>query len=82
MPMNAPITAITANTGQETLVKAPANKPNALLTNPVILVKSSILLTTFNKVILNTLLNTLLTAAIGAIKAQNTPPKIPITPII
>ncbi len=68
--MNTPMTATTANIGQEILVKAPVNKPNALLTTPVILVKSSILLTTFNKVILNTLLNTLLTAAIGAIKAQ------------
>ena len=79
--MNAAIIAITSNTGQEILVNTPANGAKALDNNFGIPVKSNIFFIILNKLVPNTLLKTLLTAAIGAIKAQNAPPNIPKIPI-
>ncbi|CAC6916164.1 Uncharacterised protein [Staphylococcus aureus] len=78
--MNAPITAITAKIGAEIEPKTPINNCIAPVTRLDVLTKLKICLITPNKLKPNTFVSTLLIATIGAIKAQNTPPKIPITP--
>ena len=78
--MNAPITATTAKIGAEIEPNAPINASVAPVTKLDVLTKSKIFSVTLNKLKPNTFVSTLLIATIGAIKAQNTPPKIPITP--